>query len=182
MDQYIEKLREAGETLSEQRVWKALHEIANSVDSLPLGGLHPTRLRIKNDTVFCRPPFHPPFGSLLLIPVFNGSRAGFYDAPEILDHKHAIGAPALSWTLGCITYELTTLVPAYYDREGTGNMMKVVTDVLQAVPPPEISQNYSDDLKNLIQKCLRRDPQMRPTLEDIRTLAKEHVQIIDEEV
>ena len=78
-------------------------------------------------------------------------------------------------TLGCIAYELTTLVPAYYDREGTGNMMKVMTDVIQAVPPPDIPGNYSDDIRNMIKKCLQKDPDKRPHLHDISIITKGHI-------
>ena len=70
-----------------------------------------------------------------MIKIFTGSRAGIYEVSEVLDRKHA-SPRTLSWTMGCIAYELTTLVPAYYDREGTGNMMKIMTDVIQAVPSP----------------------------------------------
>ena len=103
-----------------------------------------------------------------------GSRAGIYEAPEVLERKGSSQA-TLSWTVGCIAYELTTLVPAYYDRSGSGNMMKVMTDVIQATPPPEISESYSDDLRNIIAKCLQKDRNMRPSLHDIKILANEHV-------
>ena len=174
LGQYFEKLREVGETLSEQRIWKALSNICTSVVQSEVDVLHPSRLRVMQDKIFCRLPFHRPSRDICMTHLIAGSRAGIYEAPEVLERKRT-GDATLSWTVGCIAYELTTLVPAYYDRTGSGNMMKVMTDVIQATPPPEISRSYSDDLRNIIAKCLQKDTNMRPSLQDIKILANEHV-------
>ena len=174
LGQYFEKLREVGETLSEQRIWKALSHICTSAVQSEVDVLHPSRLRVMQDQIFCRLPFHRPPRDICMTRLIAGSRAGIYEAPEVLERKHT-GEATLSWTVGCIAYELTTLVPAYYDRTGSGNMMKVMTDVIQATPPPEISRSYSDDLRNIIAKCLQKDTNIRPSLYDIKILADEHV-------
>ena len=174
LGQYFEKLREVGETLSEQRIWKALSNICTSVVESEVDALHPSRLRVMQDKIFCRLPFHRPLRDICMTHLIAGGRAGIYEAPEVQERKRTSQA-TLSWTVGCIAYELTTLVPAYYDRSGSGNMMKVMTDVIQATPPPDISGSYSDDLRNIIAKCLQKDRNMRPSLQDITILANEHV-------
>ena len=53
LDQYFEKHREVGETLSEQRIWKAIFDISTSVAKSEAKVIHPSRLRVIRGRIFC---------------------------------------------------------------------------------------------------------------------------------
>ena len=66
------------------------------------------------------------------------------------------------WALGCILYELCTLKHAFHAENLLGLVFKIVQD--QHEP---ITEEYSDDLKDLINLLLTKDFKARPRIIDI---------------
>ena len=77
------------------------------------------------------------------------------------------------WALGCILYELCTLKHAFHAENLLGLVFKIVQD--QHEP---ITEEYSDDLKDLINLLLTKDFKARPRIIDIinRPFVKSHME------
>ena len=66
------------------------------------------------------------------------------------------------WSLGIILYELCTLKHAFT----ADNLLGLVFKIVQEEYEP-IGNNYSTDLKDLIEKLLEKDPTKRPSVREI---------------
>eukprot|EP01105_Mastigella_eilhardi_P010150 TRINITY_DN2378_c0_g1_i7.p1 TRINITY_DN2378_c0_g1~~TRINITY_DN2378_c0_g1_i7.p1 ORF type:complete len:1065 (+),score=196.41 TRINITY_DN2378_c0_g1_i7:336-3197(+) len=95
--------------------------------------------------------------------VLEGARASFtivgspyWMAPEIISE---LGHNTLSdiWSLGCTVIELITGHPPYYDCPNLRAMFKIVQS---DIPIPD---GISDELRDFLQLCLRKNPSGRPT-------------------
>ena len=93
---------------------------------------------------------------------------GLYSPPEVLKGQQ-FGPGSQVWLLGCVLYELTTMEPAY-KIQGT-DMFTALANIMEGRPPPEISGNFSEDLKTTINECLKGDPDLRPSLEELTNRA-----------
>lgn len=100
---------------------------------------------------------------------------GLYSPPEVL--KGQLFCPASQvWLLGCLLYELATLEPAY-KIQGT-DMFTALANIMEGRLPPDINENYSEELKSTIRDCLKGDPDVRPNIEELTgrvTLATERM-------
>lgn len=122
---------------------------------------------MKDEELFYRPPTV----SMIDITYMNSDRVVLYEAPEVLKREPP-NEMALSWTIGCIIYELVTLEAAFCDRENPGNMVALITDIIQGKRPPMIGQTqYSDTLLRTIDQCLELQPSKRPHLEGLIIMA-----------
>ena len=93
---------------------------------------------------------------------------GLYSPPEVLKGQQ-FGPGSQVWLLGCVLYELATMEPAY-KIQGT-DMFTALANIMEGRPPPEISGNFSEDLKTTINECLKGDPDLRPSLEELTNRA-----------
>jgi len=85
----------------------------------------------------------------------------FYMSPEVCennpyDYKSDV------WAMGCILYEMCTLVHAFK----ANNLLGIVFKIVQGDFDP-ISNEYSDGLKELITQMLSKEPGDRPTVKQI---------------
>lgn len=60
------------------------------------------------------------------------------------------------WSLGCVLYEMMTLLPPFRAKDISSLMKKVCSGVY--APPPS---KYSDDLIRVISSCLKTDTKER---------------------
>jgi NIMA (never in mitosis gene a)-related kinase len=85
----------------------------------------------------------------------------YYLSPELCQERPYNNKSDV-WSLGCVLYELTTLKHAF-----EGNDMKaLIGKILRGIYPP-ISSQYSKDLRDVIDKCLQKDPRNRPSITSI---------------
>lgn len=89
----------------------------------------------------------------------------FYLSPEICQGV-PYNAKTDIWSLGCVLYELCTLVPAFSGECIGGIVMKI----LRSEQPP-IPGEYSSDLSNLVDSMLQKNPGRRPTITQILSLS-----------
>ena len=139
----------------EGTIWKIIHDIAVLMSRMPPDTpCQPKHFRFMgSQLLFHRtPPIHTDYPTM----VVNLTGMVIYDPPEIITRQQTTSPTYLNstWTLGCIAYEIAALEPAYYDREGDGNVIRVMMDMNQGNLPPHIPETYSDDLWRFIRRCL----------------------------
>jgi serine/threonine protein kinase len=86
-----------------------------------------------------------------------------YLAPEILSSKHA--KPNMTkqdvWSIGVIAYQLCTLRLPFYNKEHSG---VTIAAILNNSPDPIPHKVYSDELKDIINRLLTKNPEKRPSI------------------
>lgn len=87
----------------------------------------------------------------------------YYMAPEACQSEPYTSKSDV-WALGCILYELCTLKKPFEADNLLGLVFKIVTD---EVPPLDPKLGYSQDVQNLINKLLQKDPKNRPSIAEI---------------
>nr|CEL65187.1 TPA: Protein kinase domain containing protein, related [Neospora caninum Liverpool] len=85
----------------------------------------------------------------------------YYLSPEICKGQ-SYSLPSDIWSLGCILYELASLTVPFH-----ANDLKGLVDAISKLPVPAMPSVYSDDLRQLCNDMLNRDPSKRPTAAQI---------------
>jgi len=90
-----------------------------------------------------------------------------YLAPEVFERKNLdVVSPALDvWSMGCILYALVTGNLPY-----RGTTSKSIIDKIKNLPvvfPEEFAMELSHEIKDLIFKCLDKNPKTRITMNDM---------------
>ena len=91
------------------------------------------------------------------------TRAGTYNymSPEVLGGMK-YNSKADIWSLGCVLYELCTLKRAFDAR----NIPKLIESIIRGEYSP-IPTHFSANVKNLIDRMLKVDPEDRPSIDQI---------------
>lgn len=84
--------------------------------------------------------------------------------PEVIGGKPHT-AKGNIWGLGCFLYELCTFHRAFEASTLNGMIVKIVRESPSPMPPM-----YSNDMRDLIDSCLSKIPQKRPTIDQILNL------------
>lgn len=87
----------------------------------------------------------------------------YYASPEVwydkpYDYKSDI------WSLGCVIYEMITLLPPF-----RANSMQALSNKVKKGFYADIPKHFSDDLRVVVSKCLQLDPKNRPSCDQILT-------------
>ena len=82
----------------------------------------------------------------------------YYLSPEICENKPYNNKSDI-WALGCILYEMAALKHAFV----AGNMKNLIVKIIRG-SYPQLPSHYGSDLRNLVQKLLRRNPKERPSI------------------
>ena len=88
-----------------------------------------------------------------------------YAAPEILNAslaKHYISKEDV-WSIGVIAYQLCTLRLPFKAELPEGTMMAILNNPHDPIP----HKVYSDELKEIINRLLTKDPVQRPSIEEL---------------
>ena len=88
-----------------------------------------------------------------------------YLAPEILNA--GLAKPKISkqdvWSIGVIAYQLCTLrLPFYYEQNGA-----TIAAILNNTHDPIPHKHFSDELKDIINRLLTKDPEHRPSIQEL---------------
>ncbi|CAN1180658.1 Mitogen-activated protein kinase kinase kinase YODA [Linum perenne] len=88
---------------------------------------------------------------------FKGSP--YWMAPEVINTSNGCNLAVDIWSLGCTVLEMATTKPPWSQFEGVAAMFKIGNS--KDLPP--IPDQLSDDGKDFVRQCLRRNPSQRPT-------------------
>jgi serine/threonine-protein kinase len=91
-----------------------------------------------------------------------------YMAPELIEKPKKAGLPADVWSIGAILYYLMTGKPPF------GKELFAVTRIIEAKLPQKPNffakkqfQNLTNELWKLIELCLQKNPEVRPTADEL---------------
>jgi NIMA (never in mitosis gene a)-related kinase len=85
----------------------------------------------------------------------------YYLSPEICENRPYNNKSDI-WALGCVLYEMVTLKHAFE----AGNLRNLVMKIVRG-SYPSIPSRYSQDMKRLIDSCLKHHPRDRPSVNSI---------------
>lgn len=88
---------------------------------------------------------------------FKGSP--YWMAPEVIKNSNGCNLAVDIWSLGCTVLEMATSKPPWGQYEGIAAVFKIGNS--KELPP--IPDHLSENCKDLIRKCMQRDPSQRPT-------------------
>ncbi|CAI4230780.1 unnamed protein product [Auanema sp. JU1783] len=165
LKEHITSIKEKRETFPEERVWNLIIQMVLALRYLHKDkhivhrDLKPTNIMISdNDRVVITD-----FGLAKKKGTdYLKSAAGtiVYSCPEIVQNL-PYSEKADIWSLGCCVYEMAALKPAFYSQ----NMLQLATHIVEGKYDP--LSGYSNDLCNLIAKCLETNPKRRPDISEI---------------
>ena len=84
-----------------------------------------------------------------------------YMAPEVISEKPH-GRPCDVWSLGCVTYEMMALRPAFAAFDLDGLIRKV-----KSASAPKVPERFSNELKTTVHKMLSKRATDRPTCQSM---------------
>ena len=161
--QLIEKHKKGRTKMTEKQVW---HYFIQTVRGLK--SLHD--LKIVHRDIKCANLFLTKDGIAKLgdLNVSKVSKKGmmntqtgtpYYACPEVWKDRPYNNKSDI-WSLGCVLYEMITLLPPFRATSMQGLCNKVVKGVYEPIP-----NHFSADLKQMIKSCLQVDPKNRPSCE-----------------
>ena len=86
----------------------------------------------------------------------------YWMAPEAIEMRDRDGKPASFasdvWSVGCVTLELITGAPPYFDMQPMPAMFAIVNN-----KRPPLPERVSPELRDFLKQCFRKDPTRRPS-------------------
>lgn len=181
------KLRKCGGLIPEGLIWRALAQLSEVLVFLRSRGLEYEKLKpecvtfdtdgtLKLDNLLLYMPFKED-EMMEAMTLDDDSLKGIYSPPEVINEE--ISEKSITWIVGCIAYEMATLRPAYA-IQGT-DLFSALNDVMEGKTPALISSCYSEELRNVVEKCLQPHAETRPSIDEVLTLAKPKASQVDAE-
>ena len=160
--QKVDNHKKRGTTFPERQVWDYLVQMLQGIHSLHQSGIVHRDLKAAN--VFLTRDDKIKLGDLNVSKVLQTGKlmhtqtgTPYYACPEVWQDKPYDSRSDI-WSLGCILYEICALRPPFMARDMKGLYNKVLKGIYPTIP-----EQYSQDLRNVIEMCLQVDPSKRPT-------------------
>jgi hypothetical protein len=156
-----------GRLLPEPQIWEWFLQV-----SLALQYLHEQKILhrdLKTQNIFLTKKGGIKLGDFGISTVLSGTMemaktaigTPYYMSPELFENK-PYDYKSDIWALGCVLYEMATLVHAFDARDMNGLVMKI----LRGSYPP-ISSRYSPGMRSLIERMLTKNAAARPNMNSI---------------
>jgi NIMA (never in mitosis gene a)-related kinase len=102
----------------------------------------------------------------------------YYASPEVWKDQPYNNKSDI-WSLGCVIYEACTLQPPFKARDMNGLFKSVCKGSY-----PDIPQEYSKDLRQILKALLQVQPDLRPSCEQLLEMQviRERMHLLPEEV
>ena len=169
----LSERRELRRLFPEYLIWKAFYELCSAIKYLNEKGMlyetsKPTErisfdesgtLKLDSGLLYLSSP-----QDNMNAMAMGDTDTGIYSPPEVLKGQQ-FGPASQVWLLGCFLHELAAMEPAY-KIQGT-DMFTALANIMEGRPPPDITESFSDELKTMIRDCLKGDPDLRPSMEEL---------------
>jgi len=174
----IDMLKKSGSKLDESVIWSYINQMLKGLKALhDLNILHRD---LKSANIFLTKD-----QKTLKIADMNVSKVAkggflytqtgtpYYASPEIW-RDDPYNAKSDIWSLGCVLYEICALKPPFVSTDMRDLFLKI-----QKGNFPRIPSHYSDQLQEIVMKCLSRNPNKRPSSEGLLKMIGENRKIVE---
>jgi NIMA (never in mitosis gene a)-related kinase len=167
LGQFIEEKKALNEPIKEDLIWNFFIKI-----TLGLAAMHKSKILhrdLKALNIFMTKDLDVKIGDLGVSKMLNHSGSfaktligtPYYLSPELCEEK-PYNDKSDVWALGCILYELCTFRHPFNAKSQAALIIKI----LKGTHDP-IGNNYSNDLKNLVNSLFEKDAKKRPSCKQI---------------
>ena len=170
LDLLLKSKKKTNQLIAEIWVWKLFLQI-----SIGLAYLHKKNILhrdLKSLNIFLKGEFEVKIGDLGVAKKLDKQKFAktfigtpYYLSPEICEDREYNDKSDV-WALGCILYELCTYKHLFEANSQGALILKIMTS-----PIPNISNCYSEQLRNLVKDILIKDDRKRPSVKDILSMS-----------
>ena len=183
----LRSLTQEGKTIPEYLIWKLFGELCDVIKYLESNEIEYPELKTKSLSLTDDGNLKLESGLLYgteerdpmqAMAMDDTGICGVYVSPESIKGEETTWRTQV-WVLGCILYEMATLVPAY--AMTASNMFGAMSAIMEGRSPAPVSDTYSMDLRSTISDCLKSDQHSRPTTDELLGFAKARAENLKEE-